>query len=152
MSAAFVADKRRLGASWGTVARMLGRSEHDTRREFDPTYAPDLPWFDRHARRAAAETPKPERRPPSPTLRPLDRHGAAARALAAICDGARTAGGVGRAVGRPARNATGLTRILERRGLIAVTPTDGRALNYTPTDLGRDERARLDLDPRAEAA
>lgn len=141
MSAAFVADKRRLGASWGTVARMLGSSEPDTRREYDPTYL----RLD-HGRPAERPDPAPRDRP-GPA-----RDSFAFKVLAAVAGGANTAAAIGEAVGRRSREVSGLIASLRARGLIDARPFSNHGLAYTATARGVRELARARGAVPAEAA
>lgn len=52
VSAAFVAEKRGMGAGWGAIARMTGAPERDLRRLHDST------WVDPSLRREADLTPR----------------------------------------------------------------------------------------------
>ena len=152
----FVAKQRALRASWGAVARMINRSEHDTRKAYDPSYAPDLPWVATPPPTAAAPAPKPLRHtvlhgPARPrTLSPgVKPNGMGHEALIAVANGKRSPFGVGHAIGRTPTQATNLLYDLKAKGLVESRRDAGERLAYAITAAGRAELKRLAREARS---
>jgi hypothetical protein len=130
----FVAKRRAMGASWATVARMLGCSEDAARRAYDFTAGPKI---------AVLPACDPDARPQWVLPGTLQAQG-----LRLLADrDAMTVVELRQAAGMEASQAYNVVCSLKRRRLIARV-----GHHWSVTELGLEEAARLAQVDRARAA
>jgi hypothetical protein len=133
---AFVADKRRLRASWGAIAAMIGVSEHVLRRSFDRTYQPP-PGLDRPKSSGQAERAMRRAAPAANTGTVTT--GDVVRLLA---QGPASHDEICAATGGDARTVSDILANGRRRGLFSAARVHGQAGgDWSLTATGRLHRA-----------
>lgn len=135
--AEFVERQRRLRASWATVGRMLQRSEHDVRMEFDPTYRPD-PMLLRGEDPRDGQPRASFRKPPAYVGLILKVGSFQAKALPLMAAGPKTTRQIADLLSKGAGQASSILTELRAKGLIEWV-RGGWGL----TQAGEDQVSRL---------